>query len=350
MSDDVTIGRCRAAEIVDVLQFIDEHWAHGHVLATCRPLLDWQHREADGTYSIIVARRGRDRAVLGILGYIPTRRFDAGLADVNVVWLTTWRVRDDAAVAGLGLTLLQHLRAIEAHVAIGAIGLNPATTPIYEALGYRVGELQHYVRPNVTAERFELAAFAQPQVARSAPVAPVGAMALSREDFFERVASVDRSARGDGIPQKTPEYFHARYLCHPLYSYVVVGLVDRGSVVGLLVARVAEHAGRRALRIVDFLGRAGLLERIGDVVQSLLETHDAEYADVYNAGIDPRTFERAGFTRVDPCGADVVPDHFEPFERRNVRLWFSIKGEGEPVLFKGDADQDRPSIVGSGPR
>ena len=57
MSDDVTIGRCEAAEIVDVMQFIDDHWAHGHVLATCRPLLDWQHREADGTYSIIVARR-----------------------------------------------------------------------------------------------------------------------------------------------------------------------------------------------------------------------------------------------------------------------------------------------------
>jgi hypothetical protein len=350
MSHDVTIGRCGAAEIVDVLQFIDEHWAHGHVLATCRPLLDWQHREADGTYSIIVARRSSDRAVVGMLGYIPTRRFDAGLADENVVWLTTWRVRDDAYVAGLGLALLQHLRAVEPHVAIGAIGLNPATTPIYEALGYRVGELQHYVRPNATMERFELAAFAQPRVDRVASIAPVGAMALSRENFFERVVSVDRRARGNTIPQKTPEYFHARYLCHPLYSYVVVALVDRGPVVGLLATRVAEHAGRRALRIVDFLGHAGLLERIGDVVQSLLEAQDAEYADVYNVGIDPQTFERAGFTRVDPCGADVVPDHFEPFERRNVRLSFSIKGAGEPVLFKGDADQDRPSIVRSVPR
>ena len=346
----LTIGRCGAAEIEDVLQFIDEHWAHGHVLATCRPLLDWQHRDADGTYSVIVARRSTDRAVLGILGYIPTRRFDAGLADQNVVWLTTWKVRDDAGVAGLGLTLVHHLRAIEPHVAIGAIGLNPATAPIYEALGYRVGELQHYVRPNVTVDRFELAALAQPRSARAGSIAPAGAMMLSRDDFFERVAGVDRRARGDSIPQKTPEYFHARYLCHPLYSYVVVGLVDRGPVVGLLAARVAEHAGRRALRIVDFLGHAGLLERIGDVVQSLVEAHDAEYADVYNVGIDPRTFERAGFTRVDPCGADVVPDHFEPFERRNVRLWFSIKGTGEPVLFKGDADQDRPSVVRSGPR
>ena len=38
-------------------------------------------------------------------------------------------------------------------------------------------------------------------------------------------------------------------------------------------------------------------------------------------------------------------DHFEPFERRNVRLWFAIKGTREPVMFKGDGDQDRPSLV-----
>jgi len=252
MSDDVTIGRCEAAEIVDVMQFIDDHWAHGHVLATCRPLLDWQHREADGTYSIIVARRDGDRAVLGILGYIPTRRYDAGLADENVVWLTTWMVRHEARASGLGLTLLQYLRATEPHVAIGAIGLNPATTPIYQALGYRVGELEHYVRPNETVERFELAAFAQPRVACGASVAPIGALALSREDFLERAANVDWRAHAGGIPQKTSAYFHARYLCHPLYSYVVVGLVDHGSILGLLAARVAEHAGRRALRSWTF--------------------------------------------------------------------------------------------------
>jgi len=33
----------------------------------------------------------------------------------------------------------------------------------------------------------------------------------------------------------------------------------------------------------------------------------------------------------------------------NVTLWFSISG-GEPVLFKGDADQDRPGAVPDVPR
>ena len=342
----VTIDRCVGADIEDVVRFIDEHWARGHALVTSRPLLDWQHRNADGGYSFVVARSDGD--VAGILGYIPTRRFDPALAEANVVWLTTWKVRDDTAVAGLGLALLQHLAAVEPHVAIGAIGLNPATRPIYQALGYRLGELQHYVLPNETLRRFELASLTlTPPPLGNEPATPLTAMALSRQDEFEQLADAGWPASTGVVPRKTARYFHARYLCHPLYSYHVLALSDRGAVVGLLAARTAEHAGRRALRIVDFLGSPDVVGRLGRVLQSLIQEQDAEYADVYNVGIGTATFERAGFRRIDPSGGEIVPDHFEPFERQNVRLWFSIKCVCEPVLFKGDSDQDRPSGVPS---
>jgi hypothetical protein len=124
-----------------------------------------------------------------------------------------------------------------------------------------------------------------------------------------------------------------------------VALLDARAPVGLMVLRTVEHSGRRALRIIDFLGADSLLACAGPVVQTLVEERDAEYADVYNTGIDGAVFEQAGFRRIDPDGPEVVPDHFEPFERRNVRLWFSVSGTGHPVLFKGDADQDRPNRV-----
>jgi hypothetical protein len=130
-----------------------------------------------------------------------------------------------------------------------------------------------------------------------------------------------------------------------VYAYDVVALLDAGTPAGLLAVRPAEHGGRRALRVVDFLGPEDVLARTGPVVQTLLEEFDAEYADVYNTGIDGGVFERAGFRRIDPEGPETVPDHFEPFERRNIRLWFSLKGLPNAVLFKGDADQDRPNQV-----
>jgi hypothetical protein len=337
---NVSISRCGAADIEDLTRFIDEHWKAGHVLAASRPLLDWQHRHPDDRgYSFIIARR--DDALIGMLGYIPTRRFDAALRSDCVIWLTMWKVREDADVAGLGLLLLQYLTKSEPHVAIGALGLNPATIPLYRALGYQVGELEHYVRPSAAAARFELCTLMPGPLPPPSAGMPLTARRLEHDHEFVALESVSPAS----VPRKTPEYFRTRYARHPAYTYIVLALLDAGVPAGLMAARTAEHDGRRALRIVDFLGPEGVLARTGPVVQALLEEFDAEYADVYNSGIDRAAFERAGFRRIDPQGPESVPDHFEPFERRNIRLWFSLKGPPNVVLFKGDADQDRPNRV-----
>jgi hypothetical protein len=324
----VTIARCTAADIEPVVRFIDDEWKRGHVLVTCRPLLEWQYRNPDGTYSFILARRGDE--IVGLLGYITTVRYDETLASGATVWLTTWKVRSDANVAALGLALLQYLDRSEPHAAIGAIGLNPQTRPMYAALGYRVGELDHYaawpVAPTATAQ-LEATHLADTKELETLPIVSPAATA----------------------PRKTPRYFHRRYVAHPFYRYHVVVLRDHGTPVGLLAARVAEHERVRALRIVDFLGTPETLARSGAVVQAMMREHDAAYADAYNTGIDAAAFTQAGFVRVDPDGSTIVPDHFEPFEHRNVRLWYAIRGAGEPVLFKGDSDQDRPNRVDGQP-
>ena len=82
---------------------------------------------------------------------------------------------------------------------------------------------------------------------------------------------------------------------------------------------------------------------MGPLILEQVRNAGAEYADVYNWGTDPDLFARAGFSQIDPDGRDIVPDHFEPFEARNIRLRFAIKSDRPVVLFKGDGDQDRPS-------
>ena len=334
----VTIDRCAEHDVGDVVRFLDEHWERGHALVASRRLLDWQYRNPDRSYSFVVARAGGD--IAGLLGYICTRRYDPDLARDNVVWLTTWKVRDDAAIAGLGIAMLQRLSAIEPHVAIGAVGFNTATRPIYQALGFTCGELQHYALPNPARRDLALAHFVR-RPASAPQRSAIATRALTSAVDFERVGEL----AGGGVPRKTARYFHARYACHPLYTYRVLAIEDGGRTVGLLAARVAEHDGHRAVRIVDFAGAPDAAAALGSAAEALVHSCDAEYADVYNAGIDPVLFTRAGLTRIDPDGADVVPDHFEPFERRNVRLWFAMKGGGSPVLFKADGDQDRPNAV-----
>ena len=323
----VTIARCAEADVADVVRFLDEEWKRGHVLVTSRALLDWQYRNADGSYSFLVARQSGE--VVGLVGYIATRRYDASLAGANVLWLTTWTVKREAGAAALGLSLLQRGRTAAAHVAIGALGLNPATCAIYSTLGFRVGELEHYAVDRRGTD-----------AAKSSSISAVDA--TTRGDFD----SLTISSGAAVAPRKTARYFHDRYVAHPFYAYRVVCLRDGETPVGLLATRVAEHDGWRALRIVDFIGEPAVLGRCGGVIQSLLREHDTVYADVYNIGIDASVFERAGFRRIDPDGAEIVPDHFEPFEARNVRLFFAVHGANDVMLFKGDADQDRPNRIG----
>ena len=132
----VNIDRCNPNDIEDVVRFIDDHWKRGHALVTSRTLLDWQHRNPDGGYSFVVARAGRQPSSASSA---TSRRCGSIRRSLRTTssWLTTWKVRDDAGVAGVGLALLQYLTTHEPHAGIGAIGLNPATRPIYQALGYR---------------------------------------------------------------------------------------------------------------------------------------------------------------------------------------------------------------------
>jgi hypothetical protein len=95
--------------------------------------------------------------------------------------------------------------------------------------------------------------------------------------------------------------------------------------------------------VVDFLGPNELVRGLGAIVLAQVRRHGAEYADVHNWGIDAELFDAAGFLRVDPAGGDVVPNHFEPFERRNAPIRFALKSARPAVLFKGDGDQDRPN-------
>jgi hypothetical protein len=94
----------------------------------------------------------------------------------------------------------------------------------------------------------------------------------------------------------------------------------------------------------------GEVEELGSIQSELLRFLDregGEFVDCYNHGISSDVFLRLGLW---PRGDDVIiPNYFEPFERRNIDLRFAyLSPEKRYVVFKGDADQDRPSTVRCG--
>jgi len=335
----IEIRRCRSDEIPLVMQFIDRHWQSGHALATSRALMDWQHGGSDGSHDYLVALRGDE--VLGILGYIATRRFDPALAERNVLWLALWKVLENTGVSGLGLRMLGALAAVEPHATIAVNGINAGHPPMYRALRYVSGELQRHYVVNPNQPRRLLAV---PE-GSALPVAQGGGSRLEAMTEAALLAMAPAAVAADIANPKTPLYFCNRFLRHPFYAYRVFQVVGDGHRPALLAIRVAEHDGARALRIVDFAGDPAAIAAIGGALANLMDEEQAEFADFWQSGLPDIHFEAAGFARLDPDGPVVVPNYFEPFVQRNGRLLYAVKTTtGLPVVIcRADGDQDRPN-------
>jgi hypothetical protein len=341
----LSVDLCSLDDYGELAGFIRDYWSTSHVLARSQALMDWQHRdEANQRYNFIAARDGKE-GIVGILGFILASRYDPALAaDADTLWLTTWKVRPDFA-HGLGLVLLRKLDSMLAPKWIGTVGLNPATRGIYQALGYHVGKLARHYMLNDTITEFGLATV--PSGSRNNRGLSSGASfkELDRASFFAASRDYDLDASTQ-VPRKTTTYIYSRYLSHPFYRYRAFLIVD-GPHAGICVLRECSHEGARAVRVVDYLGAPAALTGSGSGFrQTLLET-GAEFIDFFCSGLGPE-LAAAGFLELPATDAPglILPGYFEPFERSNVELPYSLRGpEGLRIICKGDADQDRPNLL-----
>ena len=322
------------------MAFIDRHWSAGHILARDRALMDFQHGDPDDRdhYNWLIAEDNGE--MVGILGYIPTRIYDAALDGQCFVWLTLWCVRPDMRGSAVGLRLLRAFEKVEPNSGVGVLGVNPEHPPMYRALGYRVGELAHHVLfSNIMTTKLAN----RPE----GWIAPKMSKGSARLDKVTASRLPEIVADERAVPYKTAAYFSNRYLGHPIYRYDVFAVVISGKPRALLAARVAEHDGARALRIVDYAGPSEVLAACGPALLDLIVERGAEYADLWEYGLEPDDLADCGFARVAADGDLIVPNYFEPFVRQNQRIEFAIRApERLPVrIFRGDGDQDRPSTM-----
>ena len=144
------------------------------------------------------------------------------------------------------------------------------------------------------------------------------------------------------VPYKSLPYVKKRYYKHPSYRYHIYALENKESIVEtLLVLRIQECNGSRALWLIDCIGNVNNLKNSTSLFDELMNTFNCEYVDVYEAGINAEIFIEGGWEKVNDEG-NIIPDYFAPFEQKNVNIYFSMS-DNTAVLFKGDGDQDRPN-------
>jgi hypothetical protein len=331
------------------MRFIGEHWARGHVLATSRELMEWQHSGTDGRgYDYVIACEGRE--VFGVLGFISTSRFDPALAPARTVWLALWKVHPDAP-NGTGLRMLTFLSKGVPHELLGTVGINAEVAKLYRALGYTVGTMAQRYTLNPDRDYFSIVRVPA-GAARLAPGCEAKAAPLLRPLDVATLHALEpvlaREWPKGAVPRKTARYFSSRYLAHPFYRYEVFAVERDAEACGLVATRICEIEGSLSIRIVDGILPPAAIRGLGTSLQRLLAERDAECADLYESGLDPAAIAASGLLTVDfEDDETVIPNYYEPLARSNIRVDFAYRlHPGQHLLvFKADADQDRPNCI-----
>ena len=343
--------RVRFAEPSDqdqLIEFIRQHWSATHVFVDRPDVFTWQYLQPDNGINIVLAEDVGDggATILGILGFIPTGRFDPSLGPTDLL-LAIWKVKDGSP-PGLGLRLLKHIDREISPRLIGAIGISEAVKPIYRLLRYEVGTMTHSAVMNPLARRTVIAQGVPEHIVDTAAQSPDPSLEL--EPFGPQPTAEQRTAvdaiGGAQTPSKSFVYLNERYLSHPWYRYEVRLVRDSGRPVAVIVWRAVEAVGSRVLRIVDIVGDVAWLARAQGHLQQLAIESEAEYIDLVQTGSDEDLLAAGGFLTVGRVPGLVLPNYFSPFEPRNVEVEFAYKlaDSSMPIrLYRADSDQDRPN-------
>lgn len=345
-----TFRFCEDGDWERVRVFLRDHWNASHPYVTVPELVRWMLRDPEtGRYSFYFAEHRGNGEIHACATYLLTSHFDRSIP-VRDVWAGLWAARRGAA-PGLGGDCLRRLMDEIRPRSIGGIGMSRNTVDLLPKLGWNLGLADHHYILNPDAREFRLI-----DGLASAPVPPPISRGPCRR-LCALAGDEVRSLRIEGfdplacVPAKSMTYLYNRYAAHPFYKYRLAAIEDDHGPLAVLVSRTAEAEGGRAVRLVDFVGRDEAWTNLGPALVGLVREERAEYADLYSAGLDPALLKRAGMIAHPPGDSVVVPNYFEPFERKNKTLdyGFIVPPGVRYRMFKGDSDQDRPNLFAPGP-
>lgn len=336
MQDDVIIRQANMDDTDRVMLFLKKHWGENHIMANHKELMCYEHAW-NGEFTFVIAEDSKTKAIYGVCGYIPYSAEKPRDMGVGI-----WKVIPNPHFL-LGMELLKYVQEQTGCRMLADCGVNPKTKRHRKLIGHMNGRLNHYYRLNPEVKTFSIAVVNERNIAakrtdRTYKLAELKCMEQFREQF-------DVSQYKELFPYKDNDYIEHRYYRHIKYCYRVMGIENGNHIDAAVIGRDACANGKKAFRIVDFLGNEASLAGTFDAWQSFMAAHDYEYVDFYEYGLNPDHLADAGFILRKEDDANIIPNYFEPFEQRNIEIHISSNIHGTFRMFKGDGDQDRPNII-----
>ena len=322
-----------------LMDFLRKYWNPNHALAKSKELFDFQHLSGNH-YNVIVGFNVKTQEIDGIQALISVDQYDSNLNKYGNYWGAILKVRNDIdnpESKRLALYLIGCVFKLPDFKKLISIGMGPLGLATIRPWLKENGILHHYYLANTDCSEFKIGRklVQKNHIQTSCRVEDVDISLI--EDIPESIYK----------PQKSLQYLINRYYKHPIYRYGFWGVYVDNQLSAIFVIRVANVCNiGNCIHIVDCVGNLDEVGNLGNSINEQLKKIGAEYVDIVNYGISPDKFREMGFEELDLDQEEViVPNFFEPFERKNVVIRYAINPEQDYVIFRADADQDRPSII-----
>lgn len=331
---NIVIKNANRDDIPLIMDFIGNYWKKGHILSERRNFFEWQYCNGQKVNFVIAMQ---ERHIKGILGYIPY----GNSSDCDIA-LALWKVIKTERPF-LGAELLDYIIKNISHRFIFCNGISWKTTePIYRLCGFETGKLNQYYRLNPNID-YKIAKIKTVDVIRTDNIKSFLTYKVVSLNDLEKF-NFEKYKKSCRVPFKSKEYIFKRYLCHPVYKYNLNYICDPNRNLEVIyVLRKQEYNKSCALRLVDIIGDVELFPEITHNLDNDMTKELAEYVDIYETGLDEEILERSGWKDVN-SSENIIPNYFEPFEQRNVDIFYASMNK-DIIIFKGDGDQDRPSLL-----
>ena len=333
---------CESKDRQLLIDYIDKYWKKNHILVRSKEILDFQYynREED-TYTFLLAENQETGEIDGIRGWIRVAQYDSALAPFDEVWSAVWKVRTDVHNNEIKLLGSYLGRFLNKHKGFGTVGISKFSYAMHTALRHVMCSLNQYYILNPDICAFKIASVK----------IPIRTIKVRNEPANSRLVGIDDIRKISDLevpafyrPFKSVTYLFNRFQNHPVYKYYFHGVYGTEGLKCILVSKFVEVNDAKIIRIVDVLGS---LENVGSLYEEfviLLRESNSEYIDFLCYGVDEKIFDRMGFTKLNPVSDNIViPNYFEPFLQQNIVINGAYKAAYNYVMFKADADQDRPS-------
>lgn len=329
-------------EETQIIDFVNEHFDMALPLVNDRAF--FEHYYCGERLQFALAEQ--DGALVAVAGYIL-----ANETETPDLWVSVWVAVKGAM--GAGLELMDALPRLTGARVVACNNIRENTCPFYRFLGWTAERLPHFYRLSKAASEgnfqlYQPAAVENPRL----PIACAGdaALPLQKVPTADALAALGLPIGSEAqTPAKSVGYLARRYFNYPYQRYDVWAAQENGTLLALCVTRTvgAYFEGAPAettpvLRVVDFIGAAEILPRIGAALDALMEAEGAEYTDCYCAGIAPAHFAAAGFTERCADSAEIVPNYLTSVLARNTEYFYFTNRPDGFTMFKADGDQDRP--------